>query len=233
VARKLQEEEDRIIAQKIMDEMNEHDDGYIGNVNTNPNNMRNRPRRSDESETTNYNDVQQNEEIYYDNNYQQGFNNLQDYNRNFNIRPNPNDNDENNATAVQNRGNPYHRRNNMNNTRYIRDPYVLLNLLQRTFGGQFQEENYEDPNLSYEFLTSLQNVPQPTKNLDEIPVFQWEQTHKDNENLQKECAICLGDFELEEQLKRLPCLHIFHNGCVNTWLKSNNICPICKAKVDE
>ena len=52
---------------------------------------------------------------------------------------------------------------------------------------------------------------------------------KDGEN--KECIVCLSEFEVGESITTLPCVHIFHNECIKSWLKSNNHCPICKFEI--
>lgn len=45
------------------------------------------------------------------------------------------------------------------------------------------------------------------------------------------CAICLGEYEEGEEVKTLPCFHIFHSECVDRWLKVNKICPFCKQSI--
>ena len=47
----------------------------------------------------------------------------------------------------------------------------------------------------------------------------------------RQCSICLEDFESGDDRTSLPCLHGFHTECVNRWLKSNGICPVCKTSV--
>ncbi|XP_051135065.1 receptor homology region, transmembrane domain- and RING domain-containing protein 1 isoform X2 [Andrographis paniculata] len=43
------------------------------------------------------------------------------------------------------------------------------------------------------------------------------------------CAICLEDYKDRENLKLLPCNHVFHATCVNSWLtKWATFCPVCK-----
>jgi len=50
---------------------------------------------------------------------------------------------------------------------------------------------------------------------------------------QPTCPICLDDFEVNEtQVRELPCRHIFHPDCVDTFLLNNSsLCPMCKQTV--
>ena len=43
-----------------------------------------------------------------------------------------------------------------------------------------------------------------------------------------ECSICLESYVLDETLRTLPCLHMFHEECIGKWLSVNSSCPICK-----
>lgn len=44
------------------------------------------------------------------------------------------------------------------------------------------------------------------------------------------CAVCLGDFEVGEELRTLPeCAHSFHVPCIDMWLYSHPNCPVCRA----
>lgn len=45
------------------------------------------------------------------------------------------------------------------------------------------------------------------------------------------CAICLVDYEEGDEVKRLPCTHMFHSECVGRWLKVNRTCPCCKESI--
>lgn len=48
----------------------------------------------------------------------------------------------------------------------------------------------------------------------------------------EECSICL-DILNNDTNKILTCNHIFHKKCIDTWLKRNNICPLCRDPQNE
>ncbi|WCJ27713.1 RING/U-box superfamily protein [Euphorbia peplus] len=47
-----------------------------------------------------------------------------------------------------------------------------------------------------------------------------------------DCSVCLAEFQENESLRLLPkCNHSFHLSCIDTWLKSNATCPLCRANI--
>lgn len=46
------------------------------------------------------------------------------------------------------------------------------------------------------------------------------------------CQICMEDFQEGDELRTLPCFHLFHAKCVDQWLRVNSICPTCRHKID-
>lgn len=47
----------------------------------------------------------------------------------------------------------------------------------------------------------------------------------------RECCICLTDYDEGETVRELPCTHIYHQSCIDTWLEVNTLCPLCKQDV--
>ena len=46
-----------------------------------------------------------------------------------------------------------------------------------------------------------------------------------------ECSICLEEMNSNTKITALNCAHIYHEKCVNEWLRKNRVCPICLFKI--
>mmetsp|Transcript_26553 Transcript_26553/g.68551 ORF Transcript_26553/g.68551 Transcript_26553/m.68551 type:complete len:446 (-) Transcript_26553:228-1565(-) len=55
----------------------------------------------------------------------------------------------------------------------------------------------------------------------------WTQALKERLD-QDQCMVCLCDFEDDEQVRHLPCKHVFHTGCIDEWLGRDAHCPLCR-----
>ncbi|KAK9156373.1 hypothetical protein Sjap_003853 [Stephania japonica] len=46
------------------------------------------------------------------------------------------------------------------------------------------------------------------------------------------CSICLAKYRDKEEVRQLPCSHLFHLMCVDQWLRIISCCPLCKQEID-
>ncbi|CAN6479714.1 unnamed protein product [Victoria cruziana] len=53
---------------------------------------------------------------------------------------------------------------------------------------------------------------------------------KDDES---ECCICLAKYKDKEDVRELPCSHMFHLKCVDQWLRIISSCPLCKQHLQD
>ncbi|XP_022717876.1 E3 ubiquitin-protein ligase At4g11680-like isoform X1 [Durio zibethinus] len=51
-------------------------------------------------------------------------------------------------------------------------------------------------------------------------------------NEDPECCICLAKYKDKEEVRQLPCSHIFHLKCVDQWLRIISCCPLCKQELE-
>ncbi|KNA13014.1 hypothetical protein SOVF_120620 [Spinacia oleracea] len=64
---------------------------------------------------------------------------------------------------------------------------------------------------------------------DKLQVIQFDEEQRARDSL---CCVCLGEFVLKEELRRLPlCKHVFHGDCIRLWLRTNATCPLCRCTV--
>ncbi|TPX32975.1 hypothetical protein SmJEL517_g04014 [Synchytrium microbalum] len=56
---------------------------------------------------------------------------------------------------------------------------------------------------------------------------------KDQVDGQTDCIVCQDEFKVGEGAVLLPCKHFFHSVCIESWLKVNGTCPICRYNLIE
>mmetsp|Transcript_20793 Transcript_20793/g.36682 ORF Transcript_20793/g.36682 Transcript_20793/m.36682 type:complete len:455 (-) Transcript_20793:293-1657(-) len=49
----------------------------------------------------------------------------------------------------------------------------------------------------------------------------------------RKCMVCMEMFEQGDNLRLLPCLHRYHQACIDEWLCRSAECPICKRNITD
>ena len=83
-------------------------------------------------------------------------------------------------------------------------------------------ENYDENNLEEMYIKKR------NKFILELDEFQFKHVKKYSTIIEDKCAICLQKYKGIDIIKEFPCKHIFHKNCILKWIKSSNICPLCK-----
>eukprot|EP00300_Choanocystis_sp_HF-7_P030186 c38955_g1_i1.p1 GENE.c38955_g1_i1~~c38955_g1_i1.p1 ORF type:complete len:264 (-),score=37.14 c38955_g1_i1:70-831(-) len=88
--------------------------------------------------------------------------------------------------------------------------------------------------LLYYFLIPLMSAAGGSHGLSDeeielIPSHNFQPSEMDPEDAK--CAICLSNYDQDEEVMTLPCNHHFHKDCAKVWLKSNATCPFCRAEI--
>mmetsp|Transcript_28838 Transcript_28838/g.87242 ORF Transcript_28838/g.87242 Transcript_28838/m.87242 type:complete len:121 (+) Transcript_28838:925-1287(+) len=114
--------------------------------------------------------------------------------------------------------------------RNLLPPDLLRQVSQLPAGFQMMLLNTERTARELEdFLASRRGLFEET--LAQIERLTWPPSDV-GASSQSTCMICLNDFEIGDNCRRLPCRHVFHGDCVDEWLRRCTDCPICKANVD-
>lgn len=127
---------------------------------------------------------------------------------------------------------PYNRLTNMLNDLYNINVDIEIegnpNLNNNTFFTNifdFIQDIYNDnPNFEFEDVKVVLSD-------EEFNKLKKETIDENNLDNYKEisCNICLSDYELREEILRLPCNHCFHKECISNWLQKENVkCPMCR-----
>ena len=96
------------------------------------------------------------------------------------------------------------------------------------------EESFEE--LIRRFGLGTQNRGASQEIISSYPVVtvqapEKSESESDDEAETDVCGICLDEQNTGDSVKPLQCGHSFHAVCIDTWLKRNATCPICKANV--
>ena len=67
---------------------------------------------------------------------------------------------------------------------------------------------------------------------EEFNNLETKEINQDNEEIYKECYICMESFHHSDIFIELPCKHYYHKNCIHKWLcESSKKCPVCREEV--
>lgn len=97
----------------------------------------------------------------------------------------------------------------------------FLNEIQDTLSYYDIEDSLED-------LQETQDDVKVVVPEDELKNIK-EEKYIENKHKDKNCSICLEEYEKEDIIKQLECKHMFHKNCIEPWLKEySHKCPLCR-----
>ncbi|KAK4487248.1 hypothetical protein RD792_006147 [Penstemon davidsonii] len=94
---------------------------------------------------------------------------------------------------------------------------------QHQLDEQILEQQLQSTPVSPGYNSS--STPAPRSAIDSLPTVRITQRHLRTD---ANCVVCLNDFKLGTQAKRMPCDHIYHSNCIVNWLLQHNTCPVCR-----
>uniref|UniRef100_A0A7E4VT43 RING-type domain-containing protein n=1 Tax=Panagrellus redivivus TaxID=6233 RepID=A0A7E4VT43_PANRE len=124
------------------------------------------------------------------------------------------------ATTTSSSSNRTHQRRSRGSDR-TRPMSAYVNELYRSSALTGTEEQLIQATRQKERLARIKGL------LDQLAVTTFTESCTEDE-----CAICMIDFELEDQIRRLPCRHTYHVQCIDDWLQRSFTCPSCMEPVD-
>lgn len=94
------------------------------------------------------------------------------------------------------------------------------------------ERQFQDDTIPQNYSTQFQGSELELSIINALPMYQIKKNEAQEMPINVDCAICLGEFEEGEWLKRLPnCNHGFHVSCIGTWFQFHSSCPLCRSRV--
>jgi hypothetical protein len=105
-------------------------------------------------------------------------------------------------------------------------PYMpnLLNILLGYQSNPFNQVLVEPNNNIFNDVVVITDE----QSLNNIPIL------KISKDMDIKCMICIDEMNENEEYFNIECKHIFHKGCLETYLRNyNHICPICRKEVGD
>nr|RLV63599.1 hypothetical protein DV515_00018111 [Chloebia gouldiae] len=79
-----------------------------------------------------------------------------------------------------------------------------------------------------QLLGQLENTGPPPADKEKISSLPTVLVTQEQVDTGLECPVCKEDYTVAEQVRQLPCNHVFHSSCIVPWLELHDTCPVCR-----
>ncbi|KAJ8277304.1 hypothetical protein GJAV_G00073770 [Gymnothorax javanicus] len=79
-----------------------------------------------------------------------------------------------------------------------------------------------------QLLNQFENTGPPPADREKIKNLPTVQVTQEHVGSGLECPVCKEDYSAGENVRQLPCNHLFHNDCIVPWLEQHDTCPVCR-----
>ncbi|XP_050294124.1 E3 ubiquitin-protein ligase Iruka isoform X2 [Anthonomus grandis grandis] len=84
-----------------------------------------------------------------------------------------------------------------------------------------------------QMLNQMDSTGPPPLSKAVIDAIQVVEVSQEQVSQNMQCSVCWEHFSFKEQVRQLPCFHIYHELCIRPWLELHGTCPICRQNLGE
>ena len=143
--------------------------------------------------------------------------------------------------------------NNVNNNAFNINPYMQYAYNNYTFRQEEEQEEQEDEQYPEDYFSIFNNIfsiytdpiddilqqsfdqqPQTLEKTDYNLIISSQEYKTLSEEIRidnKECSICVCEYDNLDMVSITNCNHIFHTDCIKEWGKYKQECPLCKTNL--